>query len=355
MDAERQPLRRDAVAEPGGEAGHGGAGRVDLGRGVVEVDVAAVALGQARAGRPARTAAGCSRRRRGSRRPGAGPPAPGRRAGRPGRGSRGGGSWRATRRCGGRRCGRAGPGSWWAPRVRSDPGPPGMAGGLGVAWARCRTGMGLPMDRTYLRSRRRPLRERRPSGRGVAGGEGQAGGVSQWASSQATSAARASLRRPKGPSTGPPTGRRSAVQRPSASGSTWLARAMRRAAERGEVDRLAVDRPHRAVRGDDQVHHASPGAVACRRMRRRGRSTSIPSSADCTCASCVATRWRRPWLSRRSCGATPRTARCARSTSSSSCSFERTFSSRNRAKNSDEVVHGRVAEDLRLAVLAHAA
>src|SRR6202042_3040541 len=52
-------------------------------------------------------------------------------------------------------------------------------------------------------------------------------------------------------------------------------------AEGGEVECLAVDAPDRPVPFDDQVHDASFGVVG-RRIRLRGRSTIMPSSADWT-------------------------------------------------------------------------
>ena len=72
-------------------------------------------------------------------------------------------------------------------------------------------------------------------------------------------------------------------------------------------------------------------------MRRRGRSISIASSEVWTRESWVATSWRIDWLSRRSWAATPRTARWAWTTSSSSCWLLRTFSERKRSKKSQRL------------------
>ena len=111
----------------------------------------------------------------------------------------------------------------------------------------------------------------------------------------------------------------------------------RRAAEHGEVDRLVVDRPDRPVGLDQELHDSAPDAGALRRIRRRGRSTSMASSDAWTRESCVATWLRVASLSRRSWAATFRTACWARETSSSSCWLLRTFSERNRSKKSQRL------------------
>ena len=145
-------------------------------------------------------------------------------------------------------------------------------------------------------------------------------------------------------------------QRPSGVGLDVAGAGDRRAAERGQVDRLAVDgRARCRGRSTTRCITPPPASVACRRMRRRGRSTSIASSADCTCASCAATRWRSALavaqVLRADARAPPagparparRAARC-----------ERTFSSRNRPKNSDRLSTAESRKTLRLAVLARA-
>ena len=170
---------------------------------------------------------------------------------------------------------------------------------------------------------------------------------SQWRSSQSRSASRASLRRSNGPSTGPPTGVRSACQRPSLVGLDVAGTGDRGAAEHAEVDRLVVDRPDRPVGLDEQLHEPAPGAGALRRIRRRGRSTSMASSDAWTRESCVATWPRRASLSRRSWAPTFRTARCAWATRSSSCWFDADVQRAEPLEEVRQVVHGRVAEDLR--------
>ena len=185
-------------------------------------------------------------------------------------------------------------------------------------------------------------------------------GFSRW---RGASALRARRARPPGPRCGGRRARaparrpgaRSASQRPSGVGLDVAGAGDRGAAERGQVDRLGVDRPGPSRRARREVHHALPGAGALRRIRRRGRSTSIASSDAWTrdelrgdlaggAPRCRAGPGRRR----------PRTARCAWATSSSSCWLLRTFSERNRSKNSHEVVDGRVAEDLGRAVLVGA-
>ena len=60
-----------------------------------------------------------------------------------------------------------------------------------------------------------------------------------------------------------------------------------------QVNQLAVDAASRSGRFDDQFHH-----FAFRRMLRRGRSTMIPSSVDCTDERLVAICRRSESLSR---------------------------------------------------------
>src|SRR5262249_27077184 len=108
----------------------------------------------------------------------------------------------------------------------------------------------------------------------------------------------------------------------------------RRAAEYAQIDRLGVDRPDGTVGPDEQLHDSAPRPGGMRRIRRRGRSTSMASSDACTRESCVATWPRSDSLLRRSCAPTFRTARCAWATRSSSCWLLRTFKERNRSKNS---------------------
>ena len=208
------------------------------------------------------------------------------------------------------------------------------------------------MDRTYARhavgatwrGRERPAVARtdlRVRGRRV-----QDDGVSQFASSQARSASRASLRR-----------RERAEHRPADGPEVGVPAAVA----------VGLDV---AGAGDRRGGRARPGRSPRRRSPARGRgrrSTSCitppparPPAAGCAAGAArpasrpattgparagAATRWRSAWLSRRSWAPTPRTARWARSTSSSSCSLRADVQLAEPAEEVRQVVHGRVAED----------
>src|SRR6267142_6630655 len=79
----------------------------------------------------------------------------------------------------------------------------------------------------------------------------------------------------------------------------------RELAESRQVNRFRVETANLAARSDDELHGQLPLRVR-RRMFRRGRSTSKPSSTDWTPASCVAICCRRGGSSRKLCGETPR-------------------------------------------------
>jgi hypothetical protein len=68
--------------------------------------------------------------------------------------------------------------------------------------------------------------------------------------------------------------------------------------ESGQIELFVVNGPDPAIRSDDELHHAPPGAW--RMIRRRGRSTSIESSDACTRVSWPEMLWRSAWLSRSS-------------------------------------------------------
>src|SRR5262245_45466199 len=69
----------------------------------------------------------------------------------------------------------------------------------------------------------------------------------------------------------------------------------------GQIDAFVVKTPNLATMIDDKVHCAS----VLRMMRRRGRSTNMPSSEACTLESAVAMCCRRALLSRSCCASTP--------------------------------------------------
>src|SRR4051812_19691793 len=99
-------------------------------------------------------------------------------------------------------------------------------------------------------------------------------------------------------------------------------------------DLLAVDAPDPTACLDDQFHDYAPSCRMGRMIFRRGRSTIIPSIADCTLDNSMTTRCRRSPSLRRSWAATPRTACCAWATRASSWSLLRTLSDLKRSKNS---------------------
>ena len=125
-------------------------------------------------------------------------------------------------------------------------------------------------------------------------------------------------------------------------------------AEARQVDVLGVDGPDGAVGQDEQVHQPSPPADALRRIRRRGRSTSIASSEDWTVASCVATSWRTDWLSRRSWAADPADRPLRLDHQLVELLVAADVQRAEPLEELAQVVDGRVAEDLRRAVLVGA-
>ena len=248
--AMRPAVRRGCSGERAGDRAPAafGAGREDVAVLELEVDVAAVRTRPGRSSRrgPGRDR-GPGRGRTGSGRRGGSPRRWAPRGARPGAGTRAGGSRRATRRCGRRSASL----SWLRVMMASSrPGPvpplPARTGpAAGAHRERGTAGPGGVVFRV-VRGRRRP-----DAGRGEkVDGERQEFSryrVSQWRSSQSRSASRASLRRSNGPSTGPPTGVRSASQRPCVVGLDVAGPGDRGTAEHGEVDRLVVDRPDRPV------------------------------------------------------------------------------------------------------------
>src|SRR5687767_9586507 len=81
----------------------------------------------------------------------------------------------------------------------------------------------------------------------------------------------------------------------------------RKLAQLCQVDSLAIQAGDLAIDMNDELHRH----LGRRRMLRRGRSTSRPSTTDCTPDSCVVICWRSAELSRSAWGSTPRVMRCA--------------------------------------------
>ena len=130
------------------------------------------------------------------------------------------------------------------------------------------------------------------------------------------------------------------------------------AAERGQVDRLGVDRADAAGRGRRRgASSRPPGAAAWRRIRRRGPVDQhrVERGLDPRRAA-PATRRRSPSLSRRSWAPTPRTARWASLDQRVELVVaDRTFSDAEPVEELAQVADGRVAEDPGLAVLVRPA